>query len=130
MPPLELIVGSLDAIDEPQRTLYIQRDGKYHLDVNLPSPPPPPDTSRLTRALEAERKARADAEAKLKPFWVVALRVLFAPPFYFLKAYIGRNMWSLGLYGYAIAGMHAHGRWLRDIKMLEIHLRRRHEKHG
>ncbi len=70
-------------------------------------------------------------ESKLKPFWVVAMRVMFAPPFYFMKHMFGsREHWRLGLYGWAIAGMSAHGRWLRDIKMLEIHLKRRQEKNA
>ena len=69
-------------------------------------------------------------ESKLKPFWVVALRVWLAPPFYFMKHFIAREHWKLGLYGVAIAGMSAHGRWLRDIKMLEIHLKRRQEKNA
>lgn len=64
-------------------------------------------------------------ESKLKPLWLVGLRVCLAPPFYFLKHYLGRGLWKLGLYGVAIAGMSANGRWLRDIKMLEIHLQRR-----
>jgi hypothetical protein len=60
---------------------------------------------------------------------VVAMRVMFAPPFYFMKHMFGsREHWKLGLYGWAIAGMSAHGRWLRDIKMLEIHLKRREDK--
>ena len=64
-------------------------------------------------------------ESKLKPLWVVALRIWLAPPFYFMKHFLARDHWKLGLYGVAIAGMSAHGRWLRDIKMLEIHLKRR-----
>lgn len=67
-------------------------------------------------------------ESKLKPLWVVALRIWLAPPFYFMKHFLARDHWKLGLYGVAIAGMSAHGRWLRDIKMLEIHLKRRQEK--
>lgn len=69
-------------------------------------------------------------ESKLKPLWVVALRIWLAPPFYFMKHFLARDHWKLGLYGVAIAGMSAHGRWLRDIKMLEIHLKRREEKNA
>lgn len=64
-------------------------------------------------------------EGGLKPFWIVAMRVLLARPFYFLKHYLTRGLWKAGLYGVAIAGLSAHGRWLRDVKMLEIHLRRK-----
>ena len=69
-------------------------------------------------------------ESKLKPLWVVALRIWLAPPFYFMKHFLARDHWKLGLYGVAIAGMSAHGRWLRDIKMLEIHLKRRQEQNA
>jgi hypothetical protein len=69
-------------------------------------------------------------ESKLKPLWIVALRIWLAPPFYFMKHFFVREHWKLGLYGVAIAGMSAHGRWLRDIKMLEIHLKRRHDQHA
>ena len=46
-------------------------------------------------------------------------------PLYFLRFYLGRSLWRGGLYGYVMAAMAAHGRWLRDAKMLEKHLQRR-----
>lgn len=63
--------------------------------------------------------------AKLKPLWLITLRILLASPFYFFKQYVGRGHWRGGLQGFVIAGLSAHGRWLRDIKMLEIHMRNR-----
>ncbi|MBL8530098.1 MAG: glycosyltransferase family 2 protein [Hyphomonadaceae bacterium] len=69
-------------------------------------------------------------ESKLKPFWWVVLRVLFARPVYFLKQFVARGLWRAGIYGYAVAQLSAYGRWLRDIKMLEIHLKRRQDAHG
>jgi len=36
-----------------------------------------------------------------------------------------RGMWGGGLYGFAVANIAAHGRWLKDAKMLEIHLQTR-----
>jgi glycosyltransferase involved in cell wall biosynthesis len=60
-------------------------------------------------------------ESRLKPLWEVALRVVCAPPFYFLRHYILRGLWRAGLYGFVIAGTAAIGRWLRDVKMLERH---------
>lgn len=68
--------------------------------------------------------------SKLKPMWVVALRIVLASPFYFFKQYVGRGHWRGGLYGFVIAGLSAHGRWLRDIKMFEIHLRNRARPNG
>ncbi len=64
-------------------------------------------------------------EGRLKPFHVVMARLLFAFPFYFLQQYILRGLWRAGLYGLAIAMTGAFGRWLRDAKMLEIHLGKR-----
>ncbi len=63
--------------------------------------------------------------SKLKPLWLVSLRIVLASPFYFLKQYLGRGHWRGGLTGFVIAGLSAHGRWLKDVKMLEIHMRNR-----
>lgn len=63
-------------------------------------------------------------ESRLKSRMSVTLRVLFAFPFYFLKHYLFRGMWRAGRYGFAVAMASAMGRWLRDAKMLEIHLAR------
>lgn len=64
-------------------------------------------------------------DTKLRPFWVVATRMLLARPFYFLNHYIRRGLWRAGWYGIAVSSIAAHGRWLKDAKMLEIHLRKR-----
>jgi glycosyltransferase involved in cell wall biosynthesis len=85
------------------------------------------DFEHFTAKLNRISTVRAH-ESKLKPLWVVALRIWLAPPFYFMKHFLAREHWKLGLYGVAIAGMSAHGRWLRDIKMLEIHLKRRQDR--
>lgn len=58
-------------------------------------------------------------ETKLKPTWLLRLRILFAWPFYFLRHYILRGLWRAGLYGFAIAGGVAFGRWMRDVKQYE-----------
>ncbi|HYF21945.1 MAG TPA: glycosyltransferase family 2 protein [Caulobacteraceae bacterium] len=67
-------------------------------------------------------------ESKLKPRWVTMLRIVFAPPFYFLKHYAVRGLWRAGMYGFALAGISAYGRWLRDVKMYEIHLTRERDR--
>lgn len=82
------------------------------------------DLGHLLEKLNRVSSVRAK-ESKLKPYWVVGLRVLFAQPFYFLKFFLGRGMWRAGFYGAALAGVAAEGRWLRDVKMLEIHLQKR-----
>lgn len=60
---LKLIVDSLEAVEEPLRALYEEKDGKFALKVDGIE-----DTSGLKSALAAERK-RADAEARDKKRW-------------------------------------------------------------
>jgi glycosyltransferase involved in cell wall biosynthesis len=64
-------------------------------------------------------------DSKLKPLWLIQLRLLFGYPFYFLNQYLRRGLWQAGWYGFSVANVAAHGRWLRDALMLEIHLRNR-----
>ena len=87
------------------------------------------DLAQLEEKFNRNSKGRA-LNTKLKPFWVCALRMVFARPFYFLGHYIGRGMWRAGWYGFAMASVAAHGRWLKDAMMLEIHLRNRDLKRG
>jgi len=56
------------------------------------------------------------------------LRVLFAYPFYFLKHYVMRGLFRAGIYGFAFAGIAAHARWLRDVKMYEAGLLKNQKK--
>ncbi|HVY85284.1 MAG TPA: glycosyltransferase family 2 protein, partial [Caulobacterales bacterium] len=88
-----------------------------------------PDLQHLAAKLNGYSGVGA-RENKLKPFPIVALRVMFAQPLYFLRFLIGRGLWRAGLYGWAVSGVVAHGRWLRDAKMLEIHLKRREAAKG
>jgi glycosyltransferase involved in cell wall biosynthesis len=75
------------------------------------------------------RHSSAAANAgKLRPLWYLALRLVLAKPIYFLNHYIKRGLWRAGWYGFAISNIAAHGRWLKDAKMMEIHLRRRQEQ--
>lgn len=81
--------------------------------------------------LEDKFNRHSSASARdneLKPFWLAALRMLLARPIYFLNHYLRRGLWRAGWYGIAVAGIAAHGRWLKDAKMVEIHLRLRQEK--
>ena len=64
---------------------------------------------------------RAD-ETKLKPKWLLALRILFGFPFYFGKKYFKQRMFREGVYGFACAAVIASNRWLKDVKMYEKHL--------
>lgn len=56
---------------------------------------------------------------------LIGLRLLFAKPFYFFKSYVLRGMWRVGLYGYVVSCIAAHGRWLRDAKAFENELMER-----
>jgi hypothetical protein len=56
-----LVADSLDSVPEPQRALYVERDGKFHLDVIGLE-----DTKGLKSALESERQAARDAEKRRK----------------------------------------------------------------
>ncbi len=82
------------------------------------------DLAQLNDKFNRNSSSRAKDTA-LKSFpWVVA-RVILGRPLYFLHHYIMRGMWRGGLYGFMVANIAAHGRWLKDAKMLEIHLRNR-----
>lgn len=50
--------------------------------------------------------------------WLAA-RIVFGMPFYFLKKYVLQQYFRGGVYGFALALLSAHGRWLRDVKMWE-----------
>lgn len=58
---LPLVVDKLDAVPEAMRTEYVEKDGKFHLDVTGME-----DTSGLKSALDKERKAAKDAEKARK----------------------------------------------------------------
>lgn len=59
---LPLVVDSLDEItNEAARGAYIEKDGKFHLDID-----PPEDTSGLKTALNSERQLRAKHEKQVK----------------------------------------------------------------
>lgn len=53
---LNLVVDAIDQLDEPLRALYVEKDGKFHLDVAGLE-----DTSGLKSALEAERNNARNA---------------------------------------------------------------------
>jgi hypothetical protein len=74
------------------------------------------------RQLDAKFNSNSSLSAnsgKMKPLWALALRITLGAPFYFLRFFVGRGLWRGGLYGYVMAAMAAHGRWLRDAKLLE-----------
>ena len=64
-------------------------------------------------------------ETRLKPRIFLALRILFAFPFYFSKKFFKQGLWRQGIYGFACSAVIASNRWLKDVKMYEIHLAKR-----
>jgi len=61
--PLELPdKAAVEKLPEAQRSLYVEKDGKYRLDVDVE------DTGSLKSSLKAEREARKTAEKKFKEF--------------------------------------------------------------
>lgn len=61
-------------------------------------------------------------ETRLKSKNALALRILFGFPFYLFKKLILQGMFKAGVYGFACAAVIASNRWLKDVKMYEIHL--------
>lgn len=78
--------------------------------------------AQLNEKFNRNSTSRAD-NTELKPLLWVVLRLCFARPFYFCQHYFMRGIWRCGLYGWAVANIAAHGRWLKDAKMLEKHLK-------
>lgn len=61
-------------------------------------------------------------EIKMKPKSILILRIVFGLPVYFSKRYFLTGLIRGGIYGFSIAMASAIGRWLRDVKMLEIRM--------
>jgi glycosyltransferase involved in cell wall biosynthesis len=85
------------------------------------------DLAQLEDKFNRNSSGRA-RDTRLRPFWMVALRLVFAKPLYFLNQYLRRGLWRAGWYGYCVAAIAAHGRWLKDAKMMEAHLQARAAK--
>src|SRR5258705_12711036 len=58
---LKLVIEKIEDVDEPLRTLYEEKDGKFHLKVDGLE-----DTAGLHYALRSERATRANLEKKVK----------------------------------------------------------------
>ena len=75
------------------------------------------EVSKMNRA----SSDRANS-SKIKSKPILIMRILFAFPFYFFKKYFKQKMFTGGFYGYICAIIIASNRWLKDVKMYEIHL--------
>lgn len=58
---LQLTVDKLDSVPEAVRSMYLEREGKYHLDVDGV-----PDTTKLMSALQSERELAKTADKARK----------------------------------------------------------------
>lgn len=61
MAKLKLVLDSLEDVDKDSRDLYVEKDGKFHLDVDGVE-----DTSSLKGALSKERKAREELQKTVR----------------------------------------------------------------
>lgn len=61
--------------------------------------------------------------AKLKSELNLYIRITLAIPVYFSKHFFIKGLWRQGIYGFVVSMITAFGRWMRDVKMLELHMR-------
>ncbi|MEM1381423.1 MAG: glycosyltransferase family 2 protein [Pseudomonadota bacterium] len=80
------------------------------------------DIGDLVKKQERNMSRRA-AGVGLKSKSFLALRIVFAFPIYFLKRYLFKGLFRKGVYGFAFSFTIAYGRWLKDVKLYERHLR-------
>lgn len=80
------------------------------------------DIGDLVMKQERNMSRRA-AGVKLKSKTALALRIFFAFPIYFLKRYLLKGLFRKGVYGFAFSMTIAYGRWLKDVKLYERHLK-------
>ncbi len=62
------------------------------------------------------------AEQKLKPYWILVVRLLFGFPLDFIKAYMLKRHITGGIYGFILSVSYAYSRFLKNAKMMEKHL--------
>jgi glycosyltransferase involved in cell wall biosynthesis len=79
------------------------------------------DIEQMLNKMNKVSSVRA-RDTKLKPKWVLAVRILLAFPIYFSKKYFKQKMYRTGIYGFSCAVVLAANRWLKDVKMYELHL--------
>ncbi len=84
------------------------------------------DLAQVVAKMNAS-STRAAEFGRRKPLWALRLRVPFALPFYMLQHVVLRGRFRGGLYGVGLGIILAYGRWLRDVKQLELYRRERWE---
>ncbi|MBB4658167.1 glycosyltransferase family 2 protein [Parvularcula dongshanensis] len=82
------------------------------------------DIGDLTRKVERNMTGRAKG-VEQKPLAWLRLRIALGLPVYVLKRYLLRGLWRKGTYGFAFCVAQGYGRWLKDVKLYERHMRDR-----
>ncbi|QDL90821.1 glycosyltransferase family 2 protein [Paroceanicella profunda] len=80
------------------------------------------DVANLVAKMNGSSSRGAEGSRR-KGRGVLALRILFGMPAYMFQHVVLRGRWRGGLYGVSIGTVLAWGRWLRDVKMYELHRR-------
>lgn len=76
------------------------------------------DIGHLVRKQESAMRNRVSGMPP-RPHLEICLRVAGAFPFYFLKYYLLRGLWRVGVYGICFSLVCAFSRWGRDVKLYE-----------
>jgi glycosyltransferase involved in cell wall biosynthesis len=76
------------------------------------------DLGHLVRKQESAMRNRVKGMPR-RPRLAVQLRIVAGFPWYFLKYYLVRGLWRVGIYGFSFAFVCAFGRWQRDVKLYE-----------
>ena len=71
--------------------------------------------------LTAKLNRNSSIPVPLKSKSYLRVRILFGLPWYFGKRYFLDQYFRGGVYGFALAMIYGHARWLRDVKMWEEH---------
>ena len=69
--------------------------------------------------LNVKLNRNSSIPAPMKSRASLAARILFGLPLYFGKRYFMQQYFRGGVYGFALALIYGHARWLRDVKMWE-----------
>jgi glycosyltransferase involved in cell wall biosynthesis len=76
------------------------------------------DLGHLVRKQEAAMRNRVKGMPRRSRLGV-QLRILTGFPWYFLRYFLGRGLWRVGIYGFSFSCVCAFSRWERDVKLYE-----------
>jgi glycosyltransferase involved in cell wall biosynthesis len=76
------------------------------------------DLGHLVRKQESAMRNRVKGMPRRSRLGV-QLRILTGFPLYFLRYFLGRGLWRVGIYGFSFSCVCAFSRWERDVKLYE-----------